>query len=117
MSERGSLLLDGAIQSAGTTGSEEYLDRWLQEATSQPNVRPSDGVEDGAAFFVFAVIVSGVIGIGYIYCMFHLVRFWWCRRANSEVAVRVTDGFSFSLSSRQRRDVLEAIFSDTSKVR
>lgn len=114
MSESGSLLLDGAIQSVGS--SEEYLDRWLQGATAPPNARANDGVEDGAAFFIFAVIVSGTIGIGYIYCMFHLVRFWWCRRSNGEVAVRVADGFSFSLSSRQRRAVLETIFSDTSKV-
>lgn len=98
MSDSDSSLLRGAIQHSSVT-------RVLFESSNT----------DNASFFVFAASIVGLIGLCYLYCMFHVIRLWCCK-PEGEAAVLVTDGFSFSLSARQRRAVLEAIFSDTSKV-
>lgn len=62
------------------------------------------------------VLVIFIVSFFY-YCMYEICRFFWCPNAASEdSAVLVTDGFRITLTPAQRRTVLEAIFSDTSKV-
>jgi len=66
------------------------------------------------AFLMFASIVVGLICLCYAYCMYQVVRFWCCRQSR-ETDEPVTQGYAFNLNTKQRRAVLEAIFSETSK--
>jgi hypothetical protein len=69
--------------------------------------------QGGSAFLMFVAIVVGVSGI-FLYCSFYLLKYWLCGRSRRDVS-GVSDNFSFSLSTRQRRVILETIFSDASK--
>jgi hypothetical protein len=67
---------------------------------------------------IIGLVILGLFIIFFVYyCAYEVCRFYWCPSSASEDgAVLVTDGFTFTLTAEQRRDVLEAIFSDTSKV-
>jgi hypothetical protein len=116
MSGSGSSFLRGAIQPDDGTQVAEFVVRWLHNnETEHPN-HGNDEFAENSAFFIFAVIVVGFIGLSCLYCVCHMVMLVCCGPPNRTVADLVTDDFSFSLNSRQRRAILEAIFSDTSKV-
>lgn len=115
MSGSGSSFLRGAIQPDDGTQVAEFVVRWLHNnETEHPN-HGNDEFAENSAFFIFAVIVVGFIGLSCLYCVCHMVMLVCCGPPNRTVADLVTDDFSFSLNSRQRRAILEAIFSDTSK--
>lgn len=105
-------------------GSWNDLPRFLQttggELQKDSLVPASSDGSGSNAFLWFASIVVGLICCCYIYCMYQVIRFWCCRRPNPlEISqtVLVHEGYVFNLNPRQRRAVLEAIFSETSKVR
>ena len=107
MSESNSPLLRAAIQHSASVATARFLANDTNTGQGQP---------ESSAFFMFAVGLVGLIALSCLYCMFHVIRIWCCGPDDEVAVARVTDGFSFSLSSGQRRAVLEAIFSDTSKV-
>ena len=105
-------------------GSLNDLPRFLQTTRRELQNNPVESTSsDGSgsnAFLWFASVVVGLICCCYIYCMYQVIRFWCCRRPNPlEISqtVLVHEGYVFNLNPRQRRAVLEAIFSETSKVR
>ena len=116
MSGSGSSFLRGAIQPDDGTQVAEFVVRWLHNnETEHPN-HGNDEFAENSAFFIFAVIVVGFIGLSCLYCVCHMVKLWYYEGSHRTVADLVTDDFTCSPNSRQRRAVLEAIFSDTSKV-
>jgi hypothetical protein len=91
-----------------------FVPTYSHRALSHEHVNAmTDDSDQGAAFLMFVAIVVGVSGM-FLYCSFFLLKFWLCGRGRRDIT-GVSDNFSFNLSSRQRRDVLETIFSDASK--
>jgi hypothetical protein len=100
--------------------------RLLHNLTEEPEDHlhsqqsPSDN--NDAEFLMFATIIVGFIGLACVVCMVQMFRIWFCRvcfgrdTTPSDRAVIFHDGRVLELNSRQRRAVLEAIFSETSKV-
>jgi len=116
MSESGSSFLRGAIQPDDGTQVAEFVVRWLHKnETEHPNYE-HDGVDENSAFVTFVNVVVGFVGLSCLYCVCHMVMLWYYEGSRRTVADLVTDDFTCSPNSRQRRAVLEAIFSDTSKV-
>ena len=97
-------------------GTNENSSRLLYDSANRGMQSSNGAVEkESFAFFMFVAAIVSVIGVCYLYCMIQMIRLWCCRR-DTEAAVLITDGITFSLNSAQRRAVLETIFSDTSKV-
>ena len=76
------------------------------------------------SFFMFSSVVVGFVLLAYTVCMFQMVHMWilrfFCGRdyAQSTTVILVRDGSTiFNLNPEQRRAALEAIFSESSKVR
>jgi hypothetical protein len=97
---------------------------------------PSSSSKDSKSFMLLTAVIVSLILTFYAICMFHLIRryVWrkWLRprlfpsssahtaTAQEEAAgatVLVHEGQRYNLSEGQRRAVLEAIFSEASKVR
>ena len=114
-----------------TTGSNEP--RRLQQqhdATATAAAAPS-ATQDKSFAIMLAVLVALIL-LFFVICTYQVLRIWLCRclckrdlRAAAAVAnnvngaadtVLVHDGRAFNLTGDQRRAVLEAIFSETSKV-
>jgi hypothetical protein len=93
---------------------QDFVPAYPYRKLLQDNVGTmKDGSDQGAAFLMFVAIVVGVSGM-FLYCSFYLIKFWLCGRGRRDIS-RISDNFSFSLGSQQRRDILETIFSDASK--
>jgi hypothetical protein len=96
------------------------VDRNLQDDSSSP---PSSK-EGSRSFTMLLSVIVGLILIFYVICTYQIMRMWLCKvccrsEREEEAVVEVFDhnGRLFNLSGNQRRAVLEAIFSETSKVR
>lgn len=75
---------------------------------------------DNNAFMMFLTVIVVLVVLCYIVCLWHMVRIWCCKRSASDQQAAhdlVISGRVFDLTTDQRRAVLEAIFSETSKVR
>lgn len=96
---------------------------------------------DGKSFTIMLTVLVALILVFFVICTYQVLRIWLCKclcgrdylqGTNSNAAVAaagaasgsrdtttmlVHDGRVFNLTGRQRRAVLEAIFSETSKVR
>ena len=112
--------------------SSSLLRRSLLQSTMDPSERNaatdmySRVLSQNETMFENTKGIGSIIGLAVLglfivcfvyYSSYEICRFYWCPNSASEdSAVLVTDGFTFTLTAEQRRDVLEAIFSDTSKV-
>ena len=81
------------------------------------------GSNDNDSFLLFASVIVGLISLAYVVCMIQMFKMWFCRVCCGrefvlpDHAIIVHEGQILELNARQRRAVLEAIFSETSKVR
>lgn len=88
--------------------------------TTSGGVERSDENENESFLMLLTVIVA-LICLFYTLCTYQLIRQWLCRRLYRDAApdpdstVLVHEGQVFNLTGDQRRAVLEAIFSETSK--
>jgi len=73
---------------------------------------------DNNTFLWFALIGVGLVALCYVHRMYQMLKSWLCgQQQNTQETVLVHDGqLVFDLDARQRRAVLEVIFSETSKV-
>jgi hypothetical protein len=100
------------------------VDRNLQEDESDPSTS-SSSPKDNDPFLLLTAVIVGLVLIFYTLCTYQIMRLWLCRVCcgrQPEVegpggTVIIHEGWTFNLSDNQRRAVLEAIFSENSKVR
>jgi hypothetical protein len=84
---------------------------------------PDSGSDEDTSFLLFAAVIVGFISLAYLICVFQMFRVWFYRVcfgrdvSLGDRAIFVDEGRVHELNSKQRRAVLEAIFSETSKVR
>lgn len=109
----------------------EETSRFLQNSNSS-----SSGIttanSDNQSFAIMLAVLVTLILLFFVVCTYQVLRNWLCklccgrdlRRSNNTATpltdadtVLVHDGRVFNLTGDQRRAVLEAIFSETSKVR
>jgi hypothetical protein len=102
--------------------------RILHNETTVDNITGEDSHEhstastDDAWFLMFLAVIVGLISLAYAFCVFQMVRVWCCRfcfgrdMTLPETSI-VHQGRVLDLNPGQRRAVLEAIFSENSKVR
>jgi hypothetical protein len=96
--------------------------RGLVTTTTGTTAGTADGNADNESFLFLLTIIVGLICLFYMACTYQLVRRYLirkcCVRGDPPVSdtVVVHDGRVFNLLGNQRRAVLEAIFSETSKV-
>ena len=117
MATDGALFLRGPARMLHNITDEQEL----EPHTHAPSSSSSRTNED--SFLMFASVIVGIVALAYFFCMYHIFRTWFlrfcCGRETSTIndqVILVHEGRIFDLNSRQRRAVLEAIFSETSKV-
>ena len=121
---------------ATTTTTTTALQRHLYEENSSSN---SNNADD-KSFAIMLTVLVALILVFFVVGMYHVLRLWLCKclcgrdltstnaASNAAAAASsssgsgaatmlVHDGRVFNLTGHQRRAVLEAIFSETSKVR
>jgi hypothetical protein len=95
--------------------------------THAPSSSSSSNRTNEDYFLMFASVIVGFIILAYVICMYQMFRIWCLRfccgqetstinNNNDQPISLVHEGRILDLNSRQRRAVLEAIFSETSKV-
>jgi hypothetical protein len=102
--------------------AEELSPRWLQStmnATSQQNSSSDNSNPyNNSAFMMFLTVIVVLVVLCYLICLYHMIQMWCCKREREEPPRSVVvSGRVFNLTPGQRRAVLEAIFSENSKVR
>lgn len=114
-------LLRGAVAALEQDGESLNFFRILHEDSEGEHSHSagSDSSRDEKhTFIMFVTVAVGLVV--YMFCMVQMVRTCFSRRhSDSEEdqgSVLVRDGLLFNLTTRQRRAVLEAIFSESSKV-
>jgi hypothetical protein len=116
MTTDGALFLRGAARMLHNMTAEQEQE--LESHTHAPSSSSSRTSED--SFLMFASVIVGLIGLAYCFCMYQMFRMWFLRFCcGQETSGRINvvhEGRSIDLNSNQRRAVLEAIFSETSKV-
>jgi hypothetical protein len=84
---------------------------------------PHSGSDEDSYFLIFAAVIVALISLAYVICFLQMFRVWFYRVffgrdvSLGDRAIFVHEGRIHELNSKQRRAVLEAIFSETSKVR
>jgi hypothetical protein len=122
MTTYGALFLRGAERMLHNITDEQEQAHELESShTHAPSSSSSRTNED--SFLMFASVIVGLIVLAYFFCMYQMFRIWFlwfcCGQETSTINVQpifVHEGRIIDLNSRQRRAVLEAIFSETSKV-
>lgn len=100
------------------TPSKEAFARWLNENDGQNENHETSQPEVGTDLLFVACVVC-MVGVCYIYCMWHMCRRRWCPGRydiTPDITVLDHNGLKFNLDPTQRRAALEAIFSKASKV-
>jgi hypothetical protein len=100
------------------------IDRHLQEDESDSS-SSSSSRKDNDSFLILTAAIVALILVFYALCMYQLLYRWMCRICcgrqlevgGPNETVIIHEGHTFNLSDNQRRAVLEAIFSENSKVR
>jgi hypothetical protein len=117
MATHGPLFLRGAARMLQNITDE-------QEQDLEAMASPSSSIRtDGDYVHVLAPVIVGLIVLASIGCIYLMFRVWILRiccgretSTNDNPAIIMPEGRIFDLNPRQRRAVLEAIFSETSKV-
>jgi hypothetical protein len=100
---------------------QNITDEQEQELESPTDVPSSSIQKNEDSFLMFAPVIVGLVILAFFFCMY---RMWLSRvfpgRETSTIsdrAIIVHEKRIFDLNSKQRQAVLEAIFSEASKVR
>jgi hypothetical protein len=97
----------------------QALPSYLRSGRRLEEVPTHDNHND-ESFLILLTVIVALVCLFYVLCTYQLVRrliCQWLPNSDVEDTVLVHEGRVFNLTGNQRRAVLEAIFSKTSKVR
>jgi hypothetical protein len=105
------------LRGAAARMLHDITDEQEQELNAHTHTR------DSSFGMLFAPVIAGLVVLAFIFCMWQMFRVWLLRvccgretSTSNDRAIIVHKAQVFDLNSTQRRAVLEAIFSETSKV-
>jgi hypothetical protein len=122
------------------SSADDYHDGYYNHRTLTTTATTTSNDSGDKSFTIMLTVLVGLILAFFVVCTYQILRIWLCkhflhrsdtvetgehaedgtirqRSTNSSDTVLVHAGRVFNLSGYQRRAVLEAIFSDTCKVR
>lgn len=109
------LLLANILPETAAGSNHPFLRHLADSDESPPPVQQGQPERDNS-FMLGGMIFLGLLSLCCMYGLYQVMQFWCCRSRFTRDTVLVHDGVVFSLNSWQRRAVLEAIFSETTKV-